>query len=486
VGNHDYVGGYIGIDDAAGQEFLRGKLDKQKAIARAIRDPDFPLHLALNVAKIHVLPRPIFYLRCLPYRVTRAPLHEFDADLRAAILRRTGLPHDLPPSALLSLLQPVGNGGIGLRSLADICCAGKWSAAAAVAADVQDFVEESDEPLPFVRDRKAAYRDLVDAGARALDESFTSYYDVQLNDDEKKAWGPYVDARLQYLPSSPANIHTFYKGERVIRSLQFMLSRVMAKAAFDRFLESSDCSASDRIRLTSCRSKESSRWLMPHALAPPLPDPLFRIALRLRMGLPPFAYDLPACPLCNKGAGDAWHPFACAAVRRRMVTTRHDRAMDLVCRYARSCSVIARLEPKDFKSLVPDAELFFSSMTVLCDLSGVHSLSPTHLAASARPGLAMGRRATAKHSKYDAHASATDSSFYPLVVDCFGTMHEEFSQLLDLVDEEAGLAAFAPTPGRMTRDDFLAVFASQWQRDNAHIVLQWQRMCRMHLYSSRQ
>ena len=65
-------------------------------------------------------------------------------------------------------------------------------------------------------------------------------------------------------------------------------------------------------------------------------------------------------------------------------------------------------------------------------------------------------------------------------------MHEEFSQLLDLVDEEAGLAAFAPTPGRMTRDDFLAVFASQWQRDNAHIVLQWQRMCRMHLYSSRQ
>ena len=214
VGNHNYVGGYIGVDDVAGQEFLRGKLDKQKAIARAIRDPDFPLHLALNVAKIHVLPRPIFYLRCLPYRVTLAPLHEFDTVLRAAILRRTGLPHDLPPSALLSLHQPVGNGGIGLRSLADICSAGKWSAAAAVAADVQEFVDESDELLPFVRDRKAAYRDLVDAGARTLDDSFTTYYDIQLNDYEKKAFGPYVDARLQYLPSSPTNIHTFYKGER--------------------------------------------------------------------------------------------------------------------------------------------------------------------------------------------------------------------------------------------------------------------------------
>ena len=65
-------------------------------------------------------------------------------------------------------------------------------------------------------------------------------------------------------------------------------------------------------------------------------------------------------------------------------------------------------------------------------------------------------------------------------------MHEEFVKLLDLIDEEAELAAFAPMPGRMTRDDFLAVFASQWQRDNAYIVLQWQRMCRMHMYSSRQ
>jgi hypothetical protein len=265
-----------------------------------------------------------------------------------------------------------------------------------------------------------------------------------------------------------------------------MLSRVVANADFSRFLESSDCSISDRIRLMSCRSKESGRWLMPHALAPPLPDPLFRIALRLRMGLPPFAYDLPACPLCNKGDGDAWHPFACAAVRRRMVTTRHDRAMDLVCRYARSCSVIARLEPKDFKSLVPDAELFFSALTALGDLSGVHSLSPTHLAASARPGQAMERRATAKHTKYDRQAAATDSTFYPLVVDCFGTMHEEFSNLLDLIEEEAGLAAFAPTPGRMTREDFIAVFASQWQRDNAYIVLQWQRMARMRMYTLRQ
>ena len=34
VGNHEYVGGYIGVDDAAGRAFLVAKLNKQQNIAR--------------------------------------------------------------------------------------------------------------------------------------------------------------------------------------------------------------------------------------------------------------------------------------------------------------------------------------------------------------------------------------------------------------------------------------------------------------------
>ena len=315
--------------------------------------------------------------------------------------------------------------------------------------------------------------------------SVQTYLDIPISDDEKKAWGPHADPRLQYLPTSPDHIHSFYKGQRAVRSLQSMLSRTMANAALSKFVDSNECSASDRIRFDSCRRRKSGRWLHLHPLASALPDPIFCIALRLRMGLPPLALDLPSpCPLCGKGDGDAWHPFACPAVRRRMVTTRHDRAMELVCRHARSCSVIARLEPKDFKSLVPDAELFFSATTILCDLSGVHPLSPSHLTSSPKPGKALDRRATSKHAKYDSHAAASDSSFFPLVVDSFGCLHKEFFKLLDLIDEEADLASFAPTPGRMSRDAFLAVFSTQWQMDNAQIVLQWLRLCRSHLYAA--
>lgn len=156
--------------------------------------------------------------------------------------------------------------------------------------------------------------------------------------------------------------------------------------------------------------------------------------------------------------------------------------MDLVCRYARSCSVIARTEPKDFKSLVPDAELFFASITLLTDLSGVHSLSPSHLLASPTPGQALARRATEKHTKYDPHAAATGASFSPLIIDAFGSISTEFAEVLDRIAEEAGLAAFAPAPGLLSPDDFLCALSTQWQKDNALIVLEWQRLCRKRMY----
>ena len=73
-------------------------------------------------------------------------------------------------------------------------------------------------------------------------------------------------------------------GERTLPSLQYVLSRRLATVKLDAFLASADCTTADRIRLHSCRSKESGRWLRLHPLIAPLSDTHFRIALRLRLG----------------------------------------------------------------------------------------------------------------------------------------------------------------------------------------------------------
>ena len=126
---------------------------------------------------------------------------------------------------------------------------------------------------------------------------------------------------------------------------------------------------------------------------------------------------------------------------------------------------------------MPDAEIFFNHDTILCDFSGVHATAPSHLASG--PGRAVAARAAAKHAKYDAHAAACDSRFVPLVVDCWGSVHDEFRDLLKTFLEESKRSCFAPASGGLSLPDFLAAFSSQWQLDNARIVFQWQRACRM-------
>ena len=123
----------------------------------------------------------------------------------------------------------------------------------------------------FAPDIQPLCRDLVAAGI-AADNSFNTYLDIALDEDEKKSWGPYADGRLQYLPLDPGRIATFYMGGRTLPSLQHVLSRRLATVKLDAFLPSSDCTIVDRIRLQSCRSKESGRWLRLHPLTVPLSD----------------------------------------------------------------------------------------------------------------------------------------------------------------------------------------------------------------------
>ena len=134
--------------------------------------------------------------------------------------------------------------------------------------------------------------------------------------------------------------------------------------------------------------------------------------------------------------------------------------MQLVCRYARSCGVLACAEPKDVGSLIPDGEFHFSRFTILVDLSGVHPLAPTHLEDFPNPGQAMQNRANTKNSKYQDHADERHCLFVPLVIDAFGRLHPEFVSFIDRIEEETVAWGSGASPSRITRELFLAELSS--------------------------
>ncbi len=107
--------------------------------------------------------------------------------------------------------------------------------------------------------------------------------------------------------------------------------------------------------------------------------------------------------------------------------------------------VLARFKPKDMGSRVPDGELIFPRKMTTVDLTGVHSLAPSHLRASPSSGKAIERRGCAKHRKYDADAKAMDATFSTLVVDAVGSPHEDFIKLVEENCREGpGTAASVP------------------------------------------
>ncbi len=85
---HKCLGGLVGIDDQAAVAWLEAKPTMQTPVTRALRDFRFPSLLALQLANISNIPRPIYLLRAMPLRVTLAPIIAFDQRNRHALLPR--------------------------------------------------------------------------------------------------------------------------------------------------------------------------------------------------------------------------------------------------------------------------------------------------------------------------------------------------------------------------------------------------------------
>jgi hypothetical protein len=173
---------------------------------------------------------------------------------------------------------------------------------------------------------------------------------------------------------------------------------------------------------------------------------------------------------------------SCVELRRKAVTTRHDSVGQLlyICRYARSNGALARIEPKDEASLVPDGEIILPTATVLFDVSGVHPAALSYRRSNElHAGASMLTRQTTKNDKYLSYATNLNAKFVPFVIDTYGWLSKPALRLVNEIENEAlhprlGL----PASTRITSTNFLPLLAVDWQRGNANVVYQWSAMIR--------
>ena len=160
-----------------------------------------------------------------------------------------------------------------------------------------------------------------------------------------------------------------------------------------------------------------------------------------------------------------------------MVTRRHDRCSQLLCRFARSNDCTAHVVQKDLAHLLPDGEIHMFYRTVDFDVSGVNPHAPSYV--DMAPGMAMVAREKYKISKYGTHSQQGGRTFAPFVLDSYGCLAPAALQLLkDIRDESLSVPLAASHPFRMSRSSFLAELSCAWQFDNARIVVQWMTLVR--------
>jgi len=185
------------------------------------------------------------------------------------------------------------------------------------------------------------------------------------------------------------------------------------------------------------------------------------------------------CLLCKDGGDlrlDPWHALSCTKLKRTHITIRHDGACNLLCQFSRGNDCLAHVVKKDLAHLLPDGEILMSRRTNLFDLSGVNPHTPSY--GDLPPGEAIADRERYKEGKYREHSTAAGCSFTPFVLDSYGCLGPAALHLLKDIQAETLTSLGHPAPFRLTRSDFLARLSSQWQLDNARIVVQWLTMMR--------
>ena len=474
-GNTDYLGGVLGLDDAGLEAWVRDKLAALSPVERAITDDDFPALHATRFAKMNLHSMPTYICRALPFRASAGPVCEFGDRVRDAVFRRLRLPEPLPDSAIISWSQPSRNGGMGMRCWRSVGPAAKFASAAIVAPDLLPFSAVS-PPLPFVRDREHCYALLARGGVEVQGNVDDDAADHKAPSDDPHACPHFT------LPADPADIATHYQGECRVRGLQRSLTKQLDDHALQRFRASLGCAPLDRVRLSCCsRSRDQpmlGAWFA--STAQSLDDQHTRIAVRLRLGLPPLP-SLPVariCPLCEIDlAGDSWHALSCQSLKRLSIFSRHELIVLLLIQFLNSNGFLARTLKKNRSDKLPDIEVHLPHETIFLDVSGTHPLNPSYLSRTlSNPNAALDYRANYKAGKYDAWAAERNGRFLPFVLDSFGRLQQQALVFLDLVAENTAL--LAPSPTRMSFPTLRSIMSSQWQRGNGLIVGEWAIMCR--------
>ena len=515
-GTTDSLGALVGHDDVAIRKWALEKAMSHDQLFAALLHPAMPVQHAMAILRFCAIPRMNYLTRVIRPDLLRPACEYFDKKVFETALTKLGLPSIVTDAAYTLLTQPIRLGGFGLRRMASVSPAAYWSSFSQAAPDIVSLVRSrllapeaaspphslSDQlvsdvpgtsPVVLAADPAPAAAPSDSSVSSAPASSFISsprFLEavsalpctravISCHEQLKEAG---VKASVDVFPEKPTDLWTWYGQVGAGRGLQRLLIAEVEDNRAARLFQESHGDPVTVARLTSVRSKLAGVWLNTYPVSRDhtLTDNHFRMAARLRLGLPP-QDDLPRQCSCQAVLQhDPLHFYSCGKLKQSAMTMRHDLIVRTLSRYVQRAGGSCYVEPKFYLGKRPDVHIFFPSSRTMVDVSVIHPGALSFARQAHVPLAAAHLRERQKVSKYRKVAEGESASFVPFVLETlggFGTQALKFvSDVASLARENLSLAQSEPD----FRGSMVRCLAIALQVGNAHVALCGSLMSREH------
>jgi hypothetical protein len=444
-GSMPLLGSCIGIDDAQAKQIVTAAVASNDRLLQRIQHPALPSQVAYHVLKQCIITKVGYLARVTRPELIDDALRLFDARVMDAFMHKSCLPAPLSPTTIARAQLPVGMGGVGLRSMANTSIAAYLSSVCTALPDIHPLLVKGSTTPGLYRSFHRCHAALLSANtgitpSDRLPATFEQVFSIYSNRSS--------------VPATHAH------------RLQHHLIHQVELAYYQKLLTSSSIVDRAQLRSTSAQYAGLPFVIQPKNNEHTIISSYFNQAIRLRLNLPP--HDMPTsyCDIqqCGKILTDTidvtHHHFSCRKLKRKEVTFRHDLIVNTVLRLARDAGYATHREPRVIDDLnassQPDATLYSlhsNRPPVFIDVSVTHPCAESYVHAAGRahhPPPSIISDATTMHSlptikqremsKINYYAQVTHDHhavFYPLVMETYGAMGEQFGRLLSILANSA-------------------------------------------------
>ena len=404
-----------------------------------------PIQESMTLLRLSGIPRLNYLQRTTPPASLQRAAEHLDACNSAAFrvpLQLTDVPLELEAEVSLQCSMPLNKGGLGMHSAVTTMHA---SFVSSIARSKELVANLSDQTL-------TAYAALSRLTEQQLDVSLTVLHQTQHAPSDMALprncaeW--HSDERFAARPRG-ADLNQFATAD-----WHSKLSR--ARVEHDYKARTAPVQVADKNAPTAAEQAAQvgvARW---NAVSAPgakewlqviatefdlrLNMELFRMSVRVRLGLPPTAQQRVQCALCRKPHASAeCHHLACASLSRH-ATNKHHTVVNALASGARRAAAVANAEPRGLNEsdgLRPDLQLLLDARSILSDIVISHPTAPSHVARAQQQLAVAEHAATLKTRKYAALALKQRAAFIPFSMETYGGMSKHARELIDVIVQYA-------------------------------------------------